>query len=148
MNLFSLSNKPESIAHYEHSKAIEMNMALSSPQSAYYYALDVLFPTSEHVDSFIDEDDAAYSFRCKRDNFREQFKDGEKIIATDAVYSYFYATNILVGRFELGEPAIATNADCAYLYAKNVLKCRFELGEPAILSSIFKDKYESIFFNK
>jgi hypothetical protein len=83
MNLFSLTNKPESVSHYEHREYIQKNIALSSPREAYYYALQVL---------------------------KGRFQDGEKAISTDAEYSYRYAKDVLKDRFEAGESAILSSA--------------------------------------
>jgi hypothetical protein len=83
MNLFSLTNKPESIAHYERSKAIEINMALSAPEKAYQYANNIL---------------------------KDRFKAGENIIATNAYYFYLYANNVLKNRLQLKEFAVLPSA--------------------------------------
>jgi hypothetical protein len=118
MNLFSLTNKPSSINHYEDRKEIEINMALSTPKKAYEYALNVI---------------------------QGPFKLGENIIATDAVYSYYYAMYVLKGRFKAGEKVISTDEFYSFYYALHVLKGRFEAGEKTILSSDFRANYAFYF---
>jgi hypothetical protein len=142
MDLYSFSNRPELILYYNKKEYIKKNIALSSPEKAYHYALDFL------LDESIDCEDSNYFYSFKVYNFRKYFQNGEKIISTSAEYSYLYARFFLKGRFELGENAIATNALFSLNYAKYVLQDRFELAEPVILSSRYKEEYESLFLNE
>ena len=78
---------------------------LTSPRSAYFYAVDVI---------------------------KVRWPEGEPVMAKDPEYAYYYAVNIIDGRWPEAEEAIANDPDFAYFYATDVIEGRWPEGEPAI----------------
>jgi hypothetical protein len=103
----------------------------STPESAYYYAVEALkgpFPLGEPAIA----KDTRCSYWYASEALKGPFPLGEPAIAKSPEYAYLYARDVLKGPFPLGEPEIAKTAGRAYSYAIEVLKGPFPLGEPAI----------------
>ena len=107
----------------------ELEQALSSPEQAYRYALNVLqgrFPEGEPV---IAQDSrwAYYYARDVIDVINDRWPEGEAVIAKDAEYAYMYARWVIEGRFIEGEAAIRKVPYWRTNYRENVLDIRYDI---------------------